>query len=116
MDEELKKSEEQLVIKQQALAKCRKIRRRNAFGIHQAAYQSLLQNYEKSVRQIDAQKSRCRNGTLESLSIQELLKEEPEIESGYPRNYRKFGKELSNGHKKRWKYYLIDGERKEITG
>lgn len=113
LDEELKKSEEQLVIKQQAWQNAKSAE--TLLESHQAAYQSLLQNYEKSVRQIDAQKSRLSKRTLESLSIQELLKEEPEIESGY-RQLQKIREELSEWNKKALENYRIDGERKEITG
>lgn len=113
LDEELKKSEEQLVIKQQAWQNAKSAE--TLLESHQAAYQSLLQNYEKSVRQIDAQKSRLSKRTLESLSIQELLKEEPEIESGY-RQLKKIREELSEWNKKALENYRIDGERKEITG
>ncbi|HOP00629.1 MAG TPA: SMC family ATPase [Flexilinea sp.] len=113
LDEELKKSEEQLVIKQQAWQNAKSAE--TLLESHQAAYQSLLQNYEKSARQIDAQKSRLSKRTLESLSIQELLKEEPEIESGY-RQLQKIREELSEWNKKALENYRIDGERKEITG
>ena len=113
LDEELKKSEEQLVIKQQAWQNAKSAE--TLLESHQAAYQSLLQNYEKSVRQIDAQKSRLSKRTLESLSIQELLKEEPEIESGY-QQLQKIREELSEWNKKALENYRIDGERKEITG
>jgi len=113
LDEELKKSEEQLVIKQQAWQNAKSAE--TLLESHQAAYQSLLQNYEKSVRQIDAQKSRLSKRTFESLSIQELLKEEPEIESGY-RQLQKIREELSEWNKKALENYRIDGERKEITG
>ncbi len=113
LDEELKKSEEQLVIKQQAWQNAKSAE--TLLESHQAAYQSLLQNYEKSARQIDAQKSRLSKRTLESLSIQELLKEEPEIESGY-RQLKKIREELSEWNKKALENYRIDGERKEITG
>ncbi|HRY20607.1 MAG TPA: SMC family ATPase, partial [Flexilinea sp.] len=113
LDEELKKSEEQLVIKQQAWQNAKSAE--TLLESHQAAYQSLLQNYEKSARQIDAQKSRLSKRTLESLSIQELLKEEPEIKSGY-RQLQKIREELSEWNKKALENYRIDGERKEITG
>lgn len=113
LDEELKKSEEQLVIKQQAWQNAKSAE--TLLESHQAAYQSLLQNYEKSLRQIDAQKSRLSKRTLESLSIQELLKEEPEIELGY-QQLQKTREELSEWNKKALENYRIDGERKEITG